>query len=123
MSLLARAGAVQARERLHSLQAGELAVDIHGAELRLVEAGLVFLGDDQDLVLVRIRGAVRLEAVKAAGKLGLGKTVQPGFGVGLAVDGKIAGEGDKRPEVRISLRLDVVPEAKIVPAAHAPGSA
>ena len=50
--LLAGRRAVEARERLHGLHAGEALVDVHRVQQGLVEAGLVFLGDQQDLVVV-----------------------------------------------------------------------
>ena len=42
-----RRRAVQARQRLHGQNRLQLLVDIHGAELRLVETGQVFVRDDQ----------------------------------------------------------------------------
>ena len=50
VSSLPGAGAVEARESLHGLHASEPLVHIHRVQQRLVEAGLVFLGDDQHLV-------------------------------------------------------------------------
>ena len=50
--LLAGRRAVQPRERLHGLHAGEPLVHVHRVQQRLVEAGLVLLGDQQQLVLV-----------------------------------------------------------------------
>jgi hypothetical protein len=43
--VLARVGAVQARERLHGLDAAQQLVDVHAAEQGLVEAGLELVGD------------------------------------------------------------------------------
>ena len=50
--VLAGMGAVQARQRLHGLDAGQPLVDVHAAEQRLVEAGLELVGHQQDLILV-----------------------------------------------------------------------
>jgi hypothetical protein len=44
--------AVQARQRLHRLDAAQLLVHVHAAQQRLVEAGLELVGHQQDLVLV-----------------------------------------------------------------------
>ena len=55
--LLARVGAVEPREGLHGLDAREPLVHVHRVQQRLVEAGLVLLGDDQHLVLVGRRTA------------------------------------------------------------------
>jgi hypothetical protein len=49
--VLTRVGAVQARERLHRLDAGEAPIDIHAAEKRLIEAGLELVGDKQQVVV------------------------------------------------------------------------
>ncbi|OPZ47268.1 MAG: hypothetical protein BWY92_01828 [Firmicutes bacterium ADurb.BinA052] len=49
--LLAGDLAVEARERLHRLHAVEALVHVHGAEQRLVEAGLVLVRHEQDLVV------------------------------------------------------------------------
>lgn len=46
--------AVQARERLDGLDAGEPLVDVHPAEERLVEAGLELVGDEKYLVLAAL---------------------------------------------------------------------
>ena len=47
-------GAVQARERLHGLDARQPLVDVHAAQQRLVEAGLELVGHQQDLILVGV---------------------------------------------------------------------
>lgn len=52
--------AVQAGEGLDGGETGEGLVDVHRVELRLVEAGLVLLGDDEDLPLVGIEPGGRL---------------------------------------------------------------
>ena len=43
--ILERMGAIQAREGLDGLNAGEPLIDIHGVQQRLIEAGLVLFGD------------------------------------------------------------------------------
>ena len=111
--LLARSRAVEAGERLHGLKPGELAIHIHGAEFGLVEAGLVFLGDDQDLVLVGYgvpSGLIR----RTAREFGLGKSVDGRLSPGLAVHLQLAGESHKRLHVGVALFGDVVPHAEIV---------
>ena len=50
--VLAGMGAVEPRQRLHGLDAGQPLVDVHAAQQRLVEAGLELVGDQQDLILV-----------------------------------------------------------------------
>ena len=50
---LPRRDAVEAGERLHRLDAVEALVDVHRLKQRLVEAGLVLLGYEQDLVVGR----------------------------------------------------------------------
>ena len=49
---LAGSRAVQPRQRLHGLHVRQPLVDVHRVQQRLVEARLVLLGDDQNLVLV-----------------------------------------------------------------------
>ena len=57
--VLAGIGAVEARQRLHRLDAGEPAVDIHAAQQRLIEAGLEFVGDEQDLKVLALERLAR----------------------------------------------------------------
>jgi len=100
--LLARPGAVQAGECLHRMEACEFLVDIHGDEFRLVEPGLVFLGDDKDLVF---------RAVEPAGQFGRGEAVRARLGPCVAVDVEIAGEGDQGPDVGVFPIRDVSVQA------------
>ena len=63
--------AIEARERLHGLDAGQRLVDVHGVQQRLVVAGLELVGDDQEPigVLLNLLGdGVRREPVE--GRLG-----------------------------------------------------
>ena len=57
--VLAGGRTVQPRQGLHRVDAREDLVDVHAADLRLVEARLVLLGDDEDAVdgLVVLDGA------------------------------------------------------------------
>ena len=50
---LERVDAVQPRQRLHGLNARQPLVHVHRVQERLVEAGLVLLGHEQHLVLLR----------------------------------------------------------------------
>ena len=52
---LACAGAVQSRQRLHRLQAGQFFIDIHRVQQRLVKPCLVLFGHQQHLVLVAVK--------------------------------------------------------------------
>ena len=61
--VLAGIGAIEPRKRLHRLDAGKPAVDIHAAKQGLIEAGLELVGDKQDLV---VRALERLGDVAAA---------------------------------------------------------
>ncbi|OYV99577.1 MAG: hypothetical protein B7X11_05280, partial [Acidobacteria bacterium 37-65-4] len=51
---LERVHAIQARERLHRLDAGKALVHIHGVQQRLIVTCLVLLGDQQHLVFGRV---------------------------------------------------------------------
>ena len=50
--MLLRVRAVQARERLHRLDAGQRLVHVHRVQQRLVVAGLELVGADQEAVRV-----------------------------------------------------------------------
>lgn len=56
----ARIDAVEARKRLHGMDAAQLLIHIHGMQQRLVKAGLELVGDDQETVLVALEGLCRL---------------------------------------------------------------
>ena len=51
---LQRVDPVEPGERLHGGDAGQRLVHVHGAQQRLVEPGLVLVGDDQEPVLVLV---------------------------------------------------------------------
>jgi hypothetical protein len=51
---------VKARKRPDGLKAGKLPINVHRAQLRLVEARLVLLGDDQHLIGFGIEAAWQL---------------------------------------------------------------
>ncbi|MDZ7713881.1 MAG: hypothetical protein U5L06_12610 [Rhodovibrio sp.] len=87
---------VQAGERLHRLHVDQLAVDVHGVQQGLVEAGLVLVGDDQQTVRVLPEGL---------GGLALRDAVHTGFGEGGAVIGNLARKRNQRAE-RIALLGD-----------------
>ena len=50
--VLLRVRAVEPRQRLHGLDAGERLVDVHRVQQRLVVAGLEFVGADQEAIRV-----------------------------------------------------------------------
>ena len=54
-ALLAGIGAVQPGQGLHAFHAAEFLINVHGAELWLVKAGLELVGNDHDLVRIRIK--------------------------------------------------------------------
>ena len=54
--VLARMSSVQARQGLYRLYACQPLIHIHAAEQGLVEAGLEFIGNQQDLVFIRGEG-------------------------------------------------------------------
>ena len=59
--------AVQPRQRLHGLDAGQPLVDVHAAQQRLIEAGLELVGHQQDLVLVGLEGLADVAALAGSG--------------------------------------------------------
>ena len=97
-------------KRLHGLHAIEALVHIHGAEQRLVEAGLVFVGHQQHLVIRRgeplrqLLLADRLpgHAIRVHARLGV-------FEPGLRVFDRAA-EGDQRADVGVFVLRDVALE-------------
>ena len=78
-------GAIEPREGLHRLDAGQGLVDVHGVQQGLVVAGLVLVGDDQEAVRV-LPHLVR--------DLAAGEAVQGGLGDLLAAVLVLAGKGD-----------------------------
>ena len=112
--LLARIGAVEAAQRLHGLDVAQFLVNHHGMEQRLIKAGLVFLGDHEDVALfmehrlgLALGDAVALRvAVHAA--LGILGSLR----VGGVLD--CAGEGYHHGNVIVPLRLEVVVDGAAV---------
>ena len=107
--VLAGRRAVQPGERLHGEHAGELLVHVQGAELRLVEAGLVLVGHDHHLVAVPVE---RLRQVAGHGRVHgpLGDLLEPEV-----VVGDLAGEGHQGAHVRVPHVLDVLVHLALVP--------
>jgi hypothetical protein len=58
--LLAGVGAIQARQGLDGLNAGKAFVHVHAAKQWLVESGLKFVRDEQDLVVLGPLNASRM---------------------------------------------------------------
>ncbi len=86
--------AIQARERLHRLDARELLVDVHRVQQRLVVVGLELVGADQEAVRVLLN---------LVGDLARRKAVERRLGhLGAAVL-MLAGEGDDRPVAALAL--------------------
>ena len=102
---LERVGAVEPRQRLHRLDAGEPLVDVHRMEQRLIEAGLILLGHQQHLIL-RGREAFRQLLLAHAG-------VHLFLGVGRAGDPVVLDRARKRDQRldRIALARDIAVEA------------
>ena len=69
---------VETGQGLNGIHATQSFVDVHGVEQGLVEAGLIFVGDDQDTVFILVKLACCFPVAKA---------VHVGFRVILAVDG------------------------------------
>lgn len=69
------------------MDAGELLVDVHGVEKRLVEAGLELFGDHQEAALRPVEGG---------GGLALGDVVEVLLGPLPAIVFDHVGEGDER---------------------------
>ncbi len=104
--------AVQPRQRLHGGEAGEGLVDVHRVELRLVEAGLVLLGDDEDLPVV---------GVEPLGRLRLGEPVDPRLGPLLPLVVELAGERAQHADVADAVLGAVLVERPLVPQRVEPG--
>ena len=105
--------AVQPGQGLYRLHPVEPLVDIHGVQQRLVEAGLVFVGHQQHLVVRRVKPFGQL--CLADGLAGDDVLVHAGLGVFEArvriVHG--AAEGDQRPDVGVALLRDVGSKASM----------
>ena len=76
--VLAGMGAIQARQSLYRLYAGQPLVHIHAAQQRLVEAGLKLVRYQQDLILVALEGFADVAAFQVGIERGavLGKAVR-----------------------------------------------
>ena len=83
--VLLRVRAVQARERLHRLDAGEHLVHVHRVQQRLVVAGLELVGADQEAVRVLL---------DLVGDLACREAVERGLGHLRAAVLVLAREGD-----------------------------
>ncbi len=108
--LLAGMGPVEPREGLYRLDAGEPLVHVHRVEERLVESRLVFLGNDEDLVLF---------APEALRKLLLADTaVHAHFRVGDVLHVRVdhgPGEGNESLYSCVLLLRNVLVEGLLVP--------
>ena len=58
-------GTVQARQGLHAVHALQLLVHIHGAQLGLIEAGLVLVGGDHHVEVLGVEGLCQVTPVQA----------------------------------------------------------
>ena len=112
--VLAGRGAVEPRERLHRLHPVEPLVDVHRAQQRLVEAGLVLVGDQQHLVVGRVEA--RRQRRLADGTAGRGVRVHARLGVfdaGVGVAHRAA-ERDQGPDVRVAALGQIALERELV---------
>ena len=105
---------VQARERLHRLHAVEPLVHVHRVQQRLVEAGLVLVGDQQHLVVGRVEALRQLRLADRLAGHDIG--VHPRLGV---LEARVrvahrAAEGDQRADVRVAVLGDVALEGQLV---------
>ncbi len=109
-------GAVEPAQRLHGLDALELLVDVHRVQQRLVEAGLVLLRNNEDLVVIvkDLRGLAVGEAVEVAlGALSAGRVV--------GVQHRAA-ERDEGADVGDLLAVEVAGRPAAVPPSESPGA-
>ncbi|EXI77156.1 MAG: hypothetical protein AW10_03972 [Candidatus Accumulibacter appositus] len=107
--VLAGVGAVETGEGLHGLDAGQSLIHVHAAEQRLVEAGLKFVGDEEDLVLVAFEGFADVATlqVRVQGLAMFREAVRAG---GLVIH--LAGERDQRADL-VALALDVFVDSQL----------
>ncbi len=95
--ILPGAGPVEPGEGLHGLDVPELLVHDHRVQKRLVEAGLEFLRDDQDVEIV-VELLLRLRFLDMTP---VRTHVHPRFGVAFAVENDLAGESDHGFHLRV----------------------
>ena len=95
--VLLRVRAVQPRERLHRLDAGERLVHVHRVQQRLVVAGLELVGADQEAVRVFL---------DLVGDLAAREAVERRLGDLRAAVLVLAREGDDRLVRALALRRD-----------------
>ena len=101
LAVVVAEGPVEARQGLHRLDAAQLAIDIHGAEQRLVEAGLELVGDDEDAEFRRVERLPDIAPAQGRVHGGLGEILRSALAVG-----HLAGKGHDQGD-RIALALDV----------------
>ena len=106
---LARVGAVEPGEGLDALHTVEPLVDIHRAQKRLVEAGLVLVRDDEHLVLDCAQCLGDGSAAQVGVHRVLGELIRPGLAV---LDGP--GEGDEGGDVGEVVLRDVLVHRELV---------
>lgn len=118
--VLAGEGAVQAREGLHRLHPGNLLVHVHGHQLGLVKAGLVFVGDDHHLVLGGVERLAHVAPVQAGVEVGFAESVVSGqiignqhIGLFVLVD-HLPAEGHHRMQVGVAPALAVTHQRPVV---------
>ncbi|MCY1299583.1 hypothetical protein D9M70_491160 [compost metagenome] len=73
--VLAGEGAVQPRQGLHRFHAGDLLVQVHGHQLRLVEAGLVLVGHDHHPVVRGVEHLAHVAAIQTRIQVGFAEAV------------------------------------------------
>ena len=117
--VLAGVRTVQARERLHGLDAREPLVHIHPAEQRLVKAGLKLIRHEEDLILIAFEGFADVASfqIRVQSRAVFRESIRPGF---LVVH--LAGESHQRTH-RVAAILDVavnrqLPAHRLQPARH-----
>ena len=119
---LSGTSAVETRERLHGLNAVESLVHVHRVQKRLIEAGLVFLGDKQQLVLFGCELVRQLLLPdRSAGLV----AVHIRLGVAHARSIRVydgAGECDERLDFGVALFLDLPVEFLLVADGVQPGA-
>lgn len=101
--VFAGAGPVEPGEGLHGLDAPKLLIHDHGVQQGLVEAGLILLGNDQDIEVV-------VEFLLGLGLLDMaavGPHVQPRLRVALVPDDDLPGEGHHGLDLGVALLLGI----------------
>lgn len=94
---------------MDGLDSGKGFIDKHGVEQGLVESGLEFVGDEEDLIIVTLELFGNFRGLNAAIHTGFGE-----FSFGKVIEGDGTGEDDEGFNIGVAFVLNVAIESQII---------